>query len=49
MLEAIGAGSIEELFEQIPAEVRLAASSTFRRPAEYEVYGHLAELAARKR
>jgi glycine dehydrogenase subunit 1 len=50
MLDAIGVGSVEELFRDIPEEVRL------RRPldlpagmAEQEVTEHLAALAARNR
>jgi len=48
MLEAIGAASVEELFEQIPAEVRLDGEVDL--PAglsEPEVNDHLAKLAAR--
>jgi glycine dehydrogenase subunit 1 len=48
MLEAIGAESVAELFEQIPAEVRLDRELDL--PAgksEPEVYEHLVKLAAR--
>jgi len=48
MLEAIGAESVAELFEQIPAEVRLDRDLDL--PAgksEPEVYEHLVRLAAR--
>ena len=48
MLEAIGAGSVEELFEQIPAEVRL--DRELELPAgrsEPEVFDHLSKLAVR--
>ena len=48
MLEAIGASSVEELFEQIPAEVRLERDLALPSGmSESEVYDHLAELAAR--
>ena len=48
MLEAIGAASIDELFEQIPAEVRLGRDLELPEGmAETEVYDHLAALAAR--
>jgi glycine dehydrogenase subunit 1 len=48
MLEAIGAGSVEELFEQIPAEVRLDRPLDMPDgQSEPEVYAHLAELASR--
>ncbi len=48
MLEAIGAGSVEELFEQIPAEVRLDRALDLPNGlSEPEVYAHLSELAAR--
>jgi glycine dehydrogenase subunit 1 len=48
MLEAIGAGSIDELFEQIPEAVRLNRSLELE-PAlsEPELVAHLAALAAR--
>jgi glycine dehydrogenase subunit 1 len=48
MLDAIGAGSVDELFEQIPADVRLDRELDL--PAgksEPEVFDHLAKLAAR--
>src|SRR6476646_4877644 len=48
MLDAIGAGSVDELFEQIPAEVR--AESALDLPdglTETECFDHLAGLAAR--
>ena len=48
MLEAIGAASVEELFEQIPAEVRLdGALDLPPGRSEPEVFDHLAKLAAR--
>ena len=48
MLEAIGAASVEELFEQIPAEVRLEGGLDLPDGlSEPEVFDHLAELAAR--
>ncbi|HEY8466314.1 MAG TPA: aminomethyl-transferring glycine dehydrogenase subunit GcvPA [Solirubrobacterales bacterium] len=48
MLAAIGVGSTEELFEQIPAEVRLDRELDLPEgQSEPEVYDHLAELAAR--
>ncbi|MGZ8650022.1 MAG: aminomethyl-transferring glycine dehydrogenase subunit GcvPA [Solirubrobacteraceae bacterium] len=48
MLEAIGAGSVDELFADIPASVRLDRPIDL--PAgktEQEVYGYLRDLAAR--
>src|SRR5437763_7864167 len=48
MLDAIGAGSIDELFAEIPADVRL--DRELELPAgrsEPEVFAHLAELATR--
>jgi len=50
MLEAIGVASVEELFAEIPASVRLRRDLEL--PAglgEAEVYAHLRELAARNR
>ncbi len=48
MLDAIGAESVEELFEQIPAEVRLDRPLDLPDGlSEPEVHAHLAELAAR--
>jgi glycine dehydrogenase subunit 1 len=50
MLAAIGLGSMEELFEDIPEGVRLGRELDL--PAgmsEQEVYEHLAALAARNR
>jgi glycine dehydrogenase subunit 1 len=48
MLAEIGAGSTEELFEQIPAEVRLGRELDLPDGlSEPEVYEHLASLAAR--
>src|SRR5579863_3234431 len=50
MLAAIGVGSVEELFAEIPAAVRLRREIEL--PAgrgEAEVYAHLRELAARNR
>jgi glycine dehydrogenase subunit 1 len=48
MLEAIGAASVEELFEQIPPEVRLGRGLELPDgKSEPEVFNHLAELAAR--
>jgi glycine dehydrogenase subunit 1 len=48
MLERIGAASIDELFEQVPEEVRLDRPLDLPpgRP-EQEVYAHLRDLAAR--
>ena len=48
MLEAIGAASIEELFEQIPEGVRLGRRLDLE-PAlsEHELVRHLEELASR--
>src|SRR3982074_2227925 len=50
MLAAIGVGSVEELFAEIPEGVRLQRRLT-RPPgmAEQDVYDHLASLAARNR
>jgi glycine dehydrogenase subunit 1 len=48
MLEAIGAGSVDELFEQIPQEVRLSGELDLPDgKSEPEVFDHLAKLAAR--
>ena len=48
MLDAIGAGSIEELFDQIPAEVRLDRALDLPDGlTETECFDHLAGLAAR--
>ena len=48
MLDAIGAESIEELFADIPAALRLGRPLTLPAGmAEQEVYEHLKELAAR--
>jgi glycine dehydrogenase subunit 1 len=49
MLEAIGVGSVQELFErQIPAGVRLERALALPEGrSEQEVYAHLRELAAR--
>ncbi|HEY8466960.1 MAG TPA: aminomethyl-transferring glycine dehydrogenase subunit GcvPA, partial [Solirubrobacterales bacterium] len=48
MLAAIGVGSTEELFEQIPADVRLDRELDLPEgESEPEVYHHLTELAAR--
>ena len=48
MLAAIGAASVDELFEQIPAEVRLGRDLELPEGMpETEVYDHLAALAAR--
>ena len=48
MLEAIGAGSIDELFEMVPPELRLPRALNVP-PAmgELELSAHIAELAAR--
>ncbi len=48
MLEAIGVGSIAELFSEIPADVRLARPLSVE-PAltEAELWAHLSELASR--
>ncbi len=48
MLEAIGAESVDELFEQVPAEVRLDRALELPEGlSESEVYDHLSALAAR--
>jgi glycine dehydrogenase subunit 1 len=48
MLETIGVDSIEELFEQIPAGVRLGRPLELERAlSEPELVAHLSELAAR--
>jgi glycine cleavage system P protein (glycine dehydrogenase) subunit 1 len=48
MLEAIGAASVEELFESIPAGVRLGRELGLEPPLpEAELAAHLEELAAR--
>ena len=48
MLETIGVESIDELFEQIPAGVRLGRSLELERAlSEPELVAHLSELAAR--
>ena len=48
MLDAIGAGSVDELFEQIPAEVRLDRDLDLPSGlSETECFDHLAELAER--
>jgi glycine dehydrogenase subunit 1 len=48
MLETIGVGSIEELFADIPAELRRSEPLALAEGlAEAEVYAHLRELAAR--
>jgi glycine dehydrogenase subunit 1 len=48
MLEAIGAASVAELFEQIPEEVRLGRDLDLPEgKSEHEVFEHLAQLAAR--
>jgi glycine dehydrogenase subunit 1 len=48
MLEAIGAGSIDELFEQVPADVRLEGELALAPGlGEAEVYERLRELAQR--
>jgi glycine dehydrogenase subunit 1 len=50
MLAAIGAGTVEELFEDIPAAVRLDRPLALPDGmAEQDVYDHLAALAARNR
>jgi glycine dehydrogenase subunit 1 len=50
MLDAIGAGSLEELFADIPAGVRLGRELDLPDgKSEQEVYEHLAGLAARNR
>ena len=50
MLATIGAGSVEELFEDIPASVRLDRPLALPDGmAEQDVYDHLATLAARNR
>jgi glycine dehydrogenase subunit 1 len=50
MLGAIGAGSLEELFEDIPQSVRLGRDIDLPDGlSEQEVYEHLAALAARNR
>jgi glycine dehydrogenase subunit 1 len=48
MLDAVGAASVEELFEQIPADVRLGRDLDLPDGrSEPEVFDHLAKLAAR--
>src|SRR3954447_5946122 len=48
MLDAIGAGSVDELFDQIPAEVRLGRALDLPDGlTETECFDHLAGLAAR--
>src|SRR6266545_4054540 len=48
MLDAIGAGSVDELFDQIPAEVRLDRALDLPDGlTETECFDHLAGLAAR--
>ncbi|MCD6014413.1 MAG: Glycine dehydrogenase (decarboxylating), partial [Solirubrobacterales bacterium] len=48
MLEAIGAGSVEELFADIPADLRLGQPLELADGlSETEVFDRLAELAAR--
>jgi glycine dehydrogenase subunit 1 len=48
MLRTIGVESIEELFRDIPPGVRLGRELDLERPlSEYEVFDHVAELAAR--
>ena len=50
MLGAIGAGSLEELFADIPESVRLGRELELPEGrSEQEVYEHLSELAARNR
>src|SRR5438309_1106942 len=50
MLDAIGVGSIEDLFEEIPAEVRLRRDIQLPPGrSEQEVFDELAALAARNR
>ena len=50
MLRAIGASSIEELFEDVPARFRLARPLRIEGPmSEPEVMAHLAALASRNR
>ena len=48
MLEAIGVDSVDELFEQIPAGVRLGRALALESPlSEPELVAHLSELASR--
>ena len=50
MLAAIGAGSIDDLFADIPESLRLSAPLELPDGmAEQDVYDHLAQLAARNR
>ena len=50
MLAAVGVASVDELFADIPAEVRFGGRSACpSRPAESEVMGELAGLAGRNR
>src|SRR5680860_60169 len=50
MLDAIGVGSLEDLFAEIPAAVRLDRPLDLPAGmAEQEVFEHLSELAARNR
>ena len=49
MLSVIGVGSVEALFEQIPAGVRFDRELDLEPPlSEQELVAHLTELAARK-
>jgi glycine dehydrogenase subunit 1 len=47
MLEAIGAGSIEELFASVPASLLLDADGLAAGRSEQEVYAELRALADR--
>ena len=50
MLDAIGVGSLEDLFADIPESVRLGRELDLPQgKAEQEVYEHLSALAARNR
>jgi glycine dehydrogenase subunit 1 len=47
MLEAIGVGSIEELFREIPAELRVSGLDVPAGLDEHALFGHLKELSER--
>ncbi len=47
MLETIGVGSIEDLFVEIPADLRISGLNVPPALGEYELYAHLKELSER--
>ena len=47
MLETIGVGSIEDLFVEIPTELRISGLDVPSALGEYELYAHLKELSER--